>query len=204
MQNEKIEKEDFEIEKEIESIKIIVDVVLVVGLIIIKSDCVSSRVSSIFAFVCFTFFLVVDVWMHEILIVETIDLDGCVVTSAYNVANGHCGGHVFVGEHTGDGRWLFSALFLYQCVAFQCDDTLYVASIQSFLVEFLTQFECDVRVLECGRCGQSVRIVWVFLQFDGRCHTSTDLTKHETDACLDENEMESENKRINQIFSYFH
>lgn len=122
------------------------------GLVVIKSNCVSHPAMNIVA--------VFDV--SRGVVCESSDLNRFVVASAYDIANGHLGYHVVCGECTDDGRWFFTALPLREYVALQCHRGCHYTSVQCFLLEWLAQFKCDFCILEGGRCSQSVCTVGVF------------------------------------------
>lgn len=109
------------------------------------------------------------------------NLDGTIFAHTLNVANGH-GGHTFLWcEHTNDGRWFVTALFVSQCVAIQCAHALHAAAIDGLLLEFLTQLELDDGVLEC-RLGVKLVVIAVLDQEDRWCGTVADHTGEVTDA----------------------
>lgn len=99
-----------------------------------------------------------------------------------DVLNFHRSHHIFIRKFTNDGRFWIAALFMGQCVAFQCNDAFHVATVQCFFIEFFAQFECNFGCLECRRSDQFVLVAF-FLQFNSGWHRITDFTENKADTC---------------------
>lgn len=110
-------------------------------------------------------------------------LDLLVCSNVDNILTLASSDHLVAVELADDLDWWFGILLVDELVALFCNSRLDRCTIHTILLEFLAEFELDLRVLERRLCCDNVAAIILDAYFDGRRCGGSHLAGDKANTC---------------------